>query len=68
MMPVMSTDIAPSLTPADAARILNMSRRKVYDLLHAGHLPGLKIEGTSMWRIPHADFVAYMAGEWRPAS
>jgi excisionase family DNA binding protein len=41
------------LRPVEAARMLSISRSRVYELLNAGTLPGLRIEGRT-WRIPRA--------------
>jgi excisionase family DNA binding protein len=41
------------LRPVDCARLLNVSRTRIYELLNAGSLPAVRLEGRT-WRIPHA--------------
>jgi excisionase family DNA binding protein len=41
------------LRPIDAAKLLNVSRSRVYELLNAGSLPATRLEGRT-WRIPKA--------------
>lgn len=41
------------LRPVEAARLLNVSRTRVYELLNSGSLPATRLEGRT-WRIPRA--------------
>jgi excisionase family DNA binding protein len=41
------------LRPTEAAKLLSISRSRVYELLNLGALPAVKLGGTS-WRIPRA--------------
>lgn len=41
------------LTPAQAAKVLQLNISTVYELLHSGELPGRKIGGS--WRIDERD-------------
>jgi excisionase family DNA binding protein len=41
------------LRPVEAARLLNVSRSRVYELLNSGSLPATRLEGRT-WRIPRA--------------
>jgi excisionase family DNA binding protein len=41
------------LRPVDAARILNVSRSRLYEMLNAGTIPAIRLEGRT-WRIPKA--------------
>lgn len=41
------------LRPVEAARLLNVSRTRVYELLNSGTLPATRLEGRT-WRIPRA--------------
>ncbi len=40
------------MRPTRAAKMLDMSRTRVYEMLNAGTLPGIKVGNT--WRIPQA--------------
>lgn len=39
------------LRPVEAARILNVSRSRLYEMLNAGTIPAVRLEGRT-WRIP----------------
>jgi excisionase family DNA binding protein len=39
--------------PVEAAKLLSISRSRVYELLNAGSLPATRLEGRT-WRIPKA--------------
>ena len=41
------------LRPVEAARILSVSRSRIYEMLHTGALPAVRLEGRT-WRIPRA--------------
>jgi len=41
------------LRPVEAARILNVSRSRIYEMLNAGTIPAVRLEGRT-WRIPKA--------------
>lgn len=41
------------LRPVEAARILNISRSRLYEMLNAGSIPAVRLEGRT-WRIPRA--------------
>jgi excisionase family DNA binding protein len=41
------------LRPVEAARILNVSRSRLYEMLHAGTIPAVRLEGRT-WRVPRA--------------
>lgn len=41
------------LRPVEAAKLLNVSRSRIYELLNTGSLPAMKLEGRT-WRIPLA--------------
>ena len=41
------------LRPVEAARILNVSRSRLYEMLNAGSIPAVRLEGRT-WRIPRA--------------
>jgi excisionase family DNA binding protein len=41
------------LRPVEAARILNVSRSRLYEMLNAGTIPAIRLEGRT-WRIPKA--------------
>lgn len=48
----------PFLTPADVARLLGVTTRRVYQLLGAGELPGIRLGGRH--RIPRAAWDAWL--------
>lgn len=41
------------LRPVEAARLLSVSRTRIYELLNTGSLPAVRLEGRT-WRIPRA--------------
>jgi excisionase family DNA binding protein len=41
------------LRPVEAARMLSISRTRIYELLSAGSIPAVRLEGRT-WRIPRA--------------
>lgn len=41
------------LRPVEAARTLNVSRSRIYEMLNAGTIPAVRLEGRT-WRIPRA--------------
>jgi len=41
------------LRPVEAARMLSISRTRIYELLNAGSIPAVRLEGRT-WRIPRA--------------
>lgn len=41
------------LRPVEAARVLNVSRSRLYEMLNAGTIPAVRLEGRT-WRIPKA--------------
>jgi len=41
------------LRPVDAARLLNVSRSRLYEMLNAGTICATRLEGRT-WRIPRA--------------
>ena len=41
------------LRPVEAARILNVSRSRLYEMLNAGTIPAVRLEGRT-WRVPRA--------------
>jgi excisionase family DNA binding protein len=41
------------LRPTQVAELLNMSRSKVYELIAAGKLPSIRIDGGRLTRVPY---------------
>ena len=46
-------EISVFVRPAEAAKLLSISRSRIYELLNAGALPAVRLGGTA-WRIPRA--------------
>jgi excisionase family DNA binding protein len=48
-------DAAPILVkPAEAARLIRVSVRKLYQLLAAGKIPSVRLDGGRLLRVPRA--------------
>ena len=41
------------LRPIEAARLLGVSRTRIYEMLNTGSIPAVRLEGRT-WRIPRA--------------
>ena len=41
------------LRPVEAARLLGVSRTRIYEMLNTGSIPAVRLEGRT-WRIPRA--------------
>jgi excisionase family DNA binding protein len=54
------------LTVEEAAELLRVDETTVRRALREGELPGQKI--GRVWRIPKADLLRYMRGEWEPGA
>ncbi len=55
-----SLKLPPMLSPHKLAAILDLDRRRVYELIHAGELDAVRIGPRSM-RVPRESFLRWLA-------
>lgn len=62
-----SLDGLPDVLKADeAAEILRIGRRQMYELLRSGRLPAVRVNNVS-WRVTRAALEGYLSGEADPS-
>lgn len=64
MMKIMEntrSEIPFSLKVKEVMKLLNLSKNKVFELIHSGELPAKKIGST--WRIPRDQLLAWFYGQ-----
>jgi len=55
-------DLPMVLTPADIAAVMNISRNRVYELVHSNDFPAFKI-GKKLYRVRKDKFLEWLGNE-----